>query len=194
MPSSSSRAPSGSSLTIRSWIAALTVAGMVPSSTERGRVRWDAFRLRVPVLGKVVRLLAISRFARTLSTLLAGGIPIVRAMGISRLVASNAAGVVYGARQLLTTGGNVTDFLSTTPPGISNVVGIARGHDHLVVLRNDGSALAWGANAGGQTNVPASATNLVQLAAGNAFTAAANGEVDAADAVADMKAELDGLQ
>jgi multiple sugar transport system substrate-binding protein len=31
-------------------------------------------------------------------------------------------------------------------------------------------------------------------AAGNAFTAAVNGEVDPADAVADMKAELDGLQ
>ena len=31
-------------------------------------------------------------------------------------------------------------------------------------------------------------------AAGNAFTAAVNGEVDSADAVAEMKAELDGLQ
>jgi general secretion pathway protein F len=58
--------------------------------TERGRVRWDAFRLRVPVLGRVVRQLSISRFSRTLSTLLAGGIPIVRAMDIARLVANNA--------------------------------------------------------------------------------------------------------
>ena len=48
--------------------------------TERGRVRWDAFKLRMPVVGRVVRLLAISRFSRTLSTLLAGGLPIVRAL------------------------------------------------------------------------------------------------------------------
>ena len=53
-------------------------------------MRWDAFKLRIPVVGKVVRLLAISRFSRTLSTLLAGGIPIVRALDISRLVANNA--------------------------------------------------------------------------------------------------------
>ena len=38
----------------------------------------------------VVRLLAISRFTRTLSTLLAGGIPIVRALEISKHVANNA--------------------------------------------------------------------------------------------------------
>jgi len=89
-----------------------------------------------------------------------------------RLVASNAAGVVHGARQLLTTGGNVADFVAAVPPGISNVVGIARGADHLVTLRNDGTAVAWGGNGNGQTNVPPSATNLVQVKAGYYFNLA----------------------
>ena len=77
------------------WALLLLFVGFVVGlraliRTERGRVQWDAFRLRVPVLGRVVRQLSISRFSRTLSTLLAGGIPIVRAMDIARLVANNA--------------------------------------------------------------------------------------------------------
>jgi alpha-tubulin suppressor-like RCC1 family protein len=96
-----------------------------------------------------------------------------------RLVTSNSAGITYGAEQLFTTGRNVTDFLSTVPPGISNVVGVASGYDHNVALRNDGTAIAWGGNANGQGNVPANATNLVQIVAGNAFSLAlnANGQI-----------------
>ena len=89
-----------------------------------------------------------------------------------RLVVSNIAGITRGAEQLMTAGGNVTDFLGTVPPGVSNVVGIARGYDHLAALRNDGTVIAWGGNGNGQTNVPASASNLVQVAAGNAFNLA----------------------
>jgi general secretion pathway protein F len=40
--------------------------------TERGRLVWDRFRLALPVVGRSVRLIAISRFARTLS--IAGGV------------------------------------------------------------------------------------------------------------------------
>ena len=52
--------------------------------TERGRMSFDAFKLRMPLFGKVVRQLALARFTRTLSTLLAGGIPIVKALDISK--------------------------------------------------------------------------------------------------------------
>lgn len=57
--------------------------------TEWGRESWDGWKLRLPVIGRVARILAISRFTRTLSTLLAGGIPIVRALGIAKHVANN---------------------------------------------------------------------------------------------------------
>jgi general secretion pathway protein F len=58
------------------------------------------------VAGRVVRLLAISRFARTLSTLLAGGIPIVRALDVSKNVANNVilGDAIDSARGSLTEG------------------------------------------------------------------------------------------
>jgi general secretion pathway protein F len=97
--------------------------------TERGRVRWDAFRLRVPVLGKVVRLLAISRFSRTLSTLLAGGIPIVRALEISKFVASNAVigAAIERATESLTEGASLAAPLRASgefPPLVIHMVDV----------------------------------------------------------------------
>jgi general secretion pathway protein F len=97
--------------------------------TERGRVRWDAFRLRVPVLGKVVRLLAISRFSRTLSTLLAGGIPIVRALEISKFVASNAVigAAIERATESLTEGASLAAPLRASgefPPLVTHMVDV----------------------------------------------------------------------
>jgi len=57
--------------------------------TERGREAWDGFRLRLPVFGKLTRVLAVARLTRTLSTLLASGVGIVKALEIGRHVANN---------------------------------------------------------------------------------------------------------
>jgi general secretion pathway protein F len=57
--------------------------------TPKGRARWDAFTLRVPLFGTLARMVAISRFARTLSTLLTSGVPIMRAMDITKHVLGN---------------------------------------------------------------------------------------------------------
>lgn len=59
------------------------------SQKPEGRRAFDAVKLRLPVFGKVVRILAISRFTRTLSTLLAGGVTIVKALDIAKHVANN---------------------------------------------------------------------------------------------------------
>jgi general secretion pathway protein F len=116
------------------WAVLLLGAGAVAGvrwaiRTERGRVRWDAFKLRIPVVGKVVRLLAISRFSRTLSTLLAGGIPIVRALDISRLVANNAiiGRAVSKASESLTEGATLAGPLRASgefPPLVIHMVDV----------------------------------------------------------------------
>ena len=86
---------SGSRFVRTWWWALLAVAGLAAIAlravirTERGRESFDALKLRLPVFGRVIRVLAISRFTRTLSTLLAGGIPIVRSLEISKFVAGN---------------------------------------------------------------------------------------------------------
>ena len=97
----------------RGWWWALLAGGIAAGvllgatiRTERGRRAWDRFKLRLPVAGRVVRLVAISRFTRTLSTLLSGGIPIVRALDVSKHVANNVilGEAVDAARTSLTEG------------------------------------------------------------------------------------------
>jgi general secretion pathway protein F len=58
------------------------------NSTE-GRKSWDAILLQLPIIGEITRMVAISRFTRTLSTLLAGGVPMLNAMDIVRNVVNN---------------------------------------------------------------------------------------------------------
>ena len=60
------------------------------SQTERGRSVLDRFWLGVPVIGRVIRLLAIARFSRTLGSLLASSVNIVQALTIARHVANNS--------------------------------------------------------------------------------------------------------
>lgn len=57
--------------------------------TPKGRVKWDFISLKLPVAGKIKRLVAVSRFTRTLSTLLTGGVPMIAAMNIVRNVVAN---------------------------------------------------------------------------------------------------------
>ncbi len=49
-----------------------------------GRLEWDAFKLRLPVLGSVLRTIAVGRFARTLGALTQGGVTILDALAVVR--------------------------------------------------------------------------------------------------------------
>jgi len=59
--------------------------------TRRGRLVIDNFKLRMPLFGNLNRKNAISRFARTLGTLVTSGVPILQALNITRETAGNAA-------------------------------------------------------------------------------------------------------
>jgi general secretion pathway protein F len=59
-------------------------------ATPEGRISKDAFLLRMPIVGPLLRMLAVSRFARTLATLLRSGVPLLKAMEIVRNVLDNA--------------------------------------------------------------------------------------------------------
>lgn len=59
--------------------------------TPNGKKKWDAFTLRVPMkIGDVVLKVAMARFSRTLSTLIAAGVDIIKALEITGQVAGNA--------------------------------------------------------------------------------------------------------
>src|SRR5215510_10859985 len=58
--------------------------------TPRGRTLIDGLLLKVPVLGSLLRKIAVARFCRTLSTLLASGVSILEALDITARTAGNA--------------------------------------------------------------------------------------------------------
>jgi len=58
-------------------------------NTETGRLKWDRFTLKAPIFGEIIRLVAVARFARTLSTLLKSGVPMLTTLQITRNVVSN---------------------------------------------------------------------------------------------------------
>ena len=77
------------------WIAVL--AGIAATfalrsyySTYNGRRVIDGIVLRMPVLGIIMRKIAVARFCRTLSTLLSSGVPILDDLDITSRTASNA--------------------------------------------------------------------------------------------------------
>jgi len=59
------------------------------SGTKGGRAAVDAIKLKIPLLGDLTKKSSISRFARTLGTLVTSGVPILQALTITRDTAGN---------------------------------------------------------------------------------------------------------
>ena len=74
--------------TVHGWviIAAIVVGLHLLRRWTRseGRIKWDAFKLKIPVLGSVQRTIAVGRFARTLGALTQGGVTILEALSVVR--------------------------------------------------------------------------------------------------------------
>jgi general secretion pathway protein F len=57
--------------------------------TVPGRMWWDTFRLRIPLLGDALRKAETSRFARAMETLVANSVPLVQSLGIAGAILNN---------------------------------------------------------------------------------------------------------
>ena len=73
---------------------------VITGKTKVGRLLWDKFKLKMPALGPVISKVAISRFTRTLGTLVSSGVPILQALTIVKetsgnVVIANAIGKVH---------------------------------------------------------------------------------------------------
>ncbi len=58
-------------------------------NSAEGRLQWDRWILRLPLVGKVIRKVEVARFSRTLGTLLHGGVPLLQGMTIVRDIVAN---------------------------------------------------------------------------------------------------------
>jgi type IV pilus assembly protein PilC len=97
--------------------------------TERGAYAKDATILRLPVFGQLFKKVALSRFARTFSTLVKSGVPILGAMEIVSQTAGNRviSGIVDNARDSVRNGESLSEpFMESTvfPPMVVKMMSI----------------------------------------------------------------------
>jgi general secretion pathway protein F len=97
--------------------------------TPAGRARWDRAVLRMPLVGSLVRQIAVGRFARTLSTLLKSGVPLLTAMDIVKNIVGNTrlAEVIEQARVAIREGESIAAPLKRSgefPPLVHHMVAV----------------------------------------------------------------------
>ncbi len=84
-----------SDIFVNYWWLLITVSAICVTLFRRwraspeGRATWDRRILTLPMFGKLLMMVAVARFSRTLSTLLRSGVPLLRAMEITRNVLGN---------------------------------------------------------------------------------------------------------
>lgn len=97
--------------------------------TKTGRRFWDRFKLKAPVFGKLNHRIALARFARTLSTLLVSGVPILQAMEtVAGTVDNEIIGeAILDARTSIREGDRIGDPLQRSgqfPPMVVQMISI----------------------------------------------------------------------
>jgi type IV pilus assembly protein PilC len=97
--------------------------------TKKGRALFDKFILKTPILGPVLRKVAVARFTRTMGTLLSSGVAILDAMEIVAKTAGNVVihdAIMY-ARQKISEGKNMAEPLMETkvfPAMVVQMIGV----------------------------------------------------------------------
>ncbi|MGH9734859.1 MAG: type II secretion system F family protein [Candidatus Acidiferrales bacterium] len=97
--------------------------------TPPGRMSVDTVMLKVPILGIVLRKIAVARFTRTLGTLIASGVPILEALDITARTAGNAVveQAISQTRRAVEAGRSLVDPLKETdvfPGMVTQMIGV----------------------------------------------------------------------
>lgn len=97
--------------------------------TPKGRAWWDAKSLKIPLFGKLQLMIIVSRFSRTLATLLASGVPLIQAMDITRNLVTNTKlrKVIEDTRDAVREGDNMADPLMRSgqfPPIVTRMIAV----------------------------------------------------------------------
>lgn len=97
--------------------------------SERGKPWWDRVVLKTPLFGPLVRMIAITRFAKTLSTLIASGVPLLTAFDIVKAVVQNdlLMDVIGKAREAVKEGESIAQPLKRSgqfPPIVTHMIAV----------------------------------------------------------------------
>jgi type IV pilus assembly protein PilC len=98
-------------------------------NTTNGRMNCDRLMLKLPVLGSLLRKIAVARFCRTLATLLASGVSILEALDITAKTAGNAVveQALYATRKSIEGGETIAAPLKETtvfPPMVVQMISV----------------------------------------------------------------------
>jgi type IV pilus assembly protein PilC len=98
-------------------------------ATPKGRRVVDAVSLKMPVLGNILRKIAVARFCRTLSTLISSGVPILDGLEITAKTAGNAIveDAIMVTRTSIERGETISAPLKETnvfPPMVTQMIGV----------------------------------------------------------------------
>jgi len=109
-------AAAGGFVLFKRWIA-----------TDMGRLQFDRILLRLPVLGPLIRKAAVSRFTRTLGTMLAAGVTILDGLEITARTAGNRVihDAVMESRAAIAGGRSISEPLKETgvfPPMVTQMI------------------------------------------------------------------------
>lgn len=110
-------------------LAVLVVIFLLFIKTKFGRHVWDKFKLKMPPTGPVVTKVSISRFTRTLGTLVSSGVPILQALTIVKETAGNViiANAVAKVHESVKEGETITAPLEASrvfPPMVISMVDV----------------------------------------------------------------------
>ncbi len=112
-----------------SGLAVVVVLFLIFIRTKFGRHVFDKFKLKMPVIGPVISKVAISRFTRTLGTLVSSGVPILQALTIVKETAGNViiANAVNAIHESVKEGETITAPLEASgvfPPMVISMVDV----------------------------------------------------------------------
>ncbi|MBR1836285.1 MAG: type II secretion system F family protein [Kiritimatiellae bacterium] len=99
------------------------------TSTERGRLAWDGFKLRAPLVKGIVASATYANFAGTLESLMRNGVPILRALELTAQTVGNAVvgAELRNARERVTDGTTISGPLEqggVFPPAVIDLIAI----------------------------------------------------------------------
>ena len=110
-------------------------------ATYRGRRVIDGIVLKLPVLGDIMKKIAVARFCRTLATLTSSGVPILDGLEITAKTAGNAIveDAIMGVRKSVEAGRTIAEPLGETkvfPPMVVQMIGVGEQTGALDAMLN----------------------------------------------------------
>jgi len=110
-------------------IAAAVFAFRQYLAWPKGREQWDAFVLKTPIFGPLIRKVAVARFTRTLGTMISSGVPILDGLEVVAKTAGNKTveKAIRYTREKISEGRTIVQPLQETkvfPPMVVQMIGV----------------------------------------------------------------------